>query len=442
MSAPTLATSLAQHLTHIRHQLAQHDLVAMARQSGFLRRAPRKIPILDLVLALLALAAECCLSLERVAAVIGLAAGTSYSKQALHKRLTDRIERFLAQVAVSLFGQLSQAPELQGWLQPFKRVLLHDSTTQALPERLAAAFPGSSNQRNRRQAALKVQLIGDLREGTVQHLSVSSFRRNDQAAAPDILAVVRPGDLILRDLGYWVLQVFERLILRGAFFLSRYHHGTTVLDPRTGKPLDLAYLLRTQGRMDREVWLGEKHKLAARLVAVPVPEAVANERRRRARAQRDRRLNPSPQRLFLLGWNLFVTNVDRHTWPPKAMQSIYRLRWRIEMIFKAWKSHLGLRELNTRSESLLRLSLMTKLLFCVLVCQVCNHIELLGTDARHVSLLRLARICAECACLVAAAILGISPQRWLNHHLSAHAFYERRTDRKNFYEILAALTHA
>jgi hypothetical protein len=50
--------------------------------------------------------------------------------------------------------------------------------------------------------------------------------------------------------------------------------------------------------------------------------------------------------------------------------------------------------------------LMTKLLFCVLVCQLCNQIELLGTDDRHVSLLRLARICAECACLVAAAILA------------------------------------
>jgi len=437
-----LATSLAEHLQEVRRKLSHCDLNGLARSSGFLRRAPRKIPMLDFLLALLALATECCLSLERVAAVIGLAAGVSYSKQALHKRLTDRLERFLAQVAVSLFGQLSQAADLQRWLQPFARVLLHDSTTQALPEHLAAVFPGSSNQRNHRQAAVKVQLIADLREGTVHHLSLSSFRRNDQAAAPDILEIARRGDLILRDLGYWALHVFESLLLKGAFFLSRYHHSTTVLDPRTGQPLDLAYLLRTQGRLDREVWLGETHKVSVRLVALPVPEAVANERRRRARANRDRRLHPSPQRLFLLGWNIFVTNVDRHTWPPKAIQPIYRLRWRIEMIFKAWKSHLGLRELNTRSPALLRLSLMTKLLFCVLVCQVCYQLELLGTDARHVSLLRLARICAECSCLIAAAILGISPQRWLNHHLNTHAFYERRPDRKNFFEMLAELTQA
>jgi hypothetical protein len=236
--------------------------------------------------------------------------------------------------------------------------------------------------------------------------------------------------------------VFESLLLKGAFFLSRYRHATTVLDPRTGKPLNLAHLLRTQGSIDRQVWLGEKHRLSVRLVAVPVPEALANERRRRARANRDKRLNPSPQHLFLLGWNIFVTNVDRNTWPPKAIQPIYRLRWRIEMIFKAWKSHLGLRELNCRTADLLRLSLMTKLLFCVLVCQLCNQLELLPTDGRHVSLLRLARVIAECSCLVAAAILGLPPQQWLAHHLAAHAFYEQRADRKNFYEMLAALNRA
>jgi hypothetical protein len=437
-----LVASLTQHLRQIRHQLAPLDLDALARQSGFLRRTPRKIPMLDLVLALLALAVECGLSLERVAAVIGLAARTSYSKQALHKRLTDRIERFVAQVAVALFGQLSQTSDLQGWLQPFPRVLLHDSTTQALPEHLATVFPGSSNQCSRRQAAVKVQLIGDLREGTVQHLSLSSFRRNDQSAAPDILEIVRPGDLILRDLGYWALHVFESLLLKRAFFLSRYRHDTAVLDSHTGKPLNLPHLLRTQGVLDRQVWLGEKHRLGVRLIAVPVPEALANERRRRARANRDKRLNPSPQHLFLLGWNIFVTNVDRNTWPPKAIQPIYRLRWRIEMIFKAWKSHLGLRQLNCRTAHLLRLSLMIKLLFCVLVCQVCHQLELLPTNGRHVSLLRLARIVAECSCLVAAAILGLPPQQWLAHQLNAHVFYEKRPDRKNFYERLAALARA
>ena len=80
---------LAQELQSLRHQL-KHDIDsdALARQSGFLRRSPRKIPMADFLVALLALAAESFLTLERVASIIALAAQLSYSKQALHKRLT------------------------------------------------------------------------------------------------------------------------------------------------------------------------------------------------------------------------------------------------------------------------------------------------------------------------------------------------------------------
>ncbi|MBE0544218.1 MAG: transposase [Verrucomicrobia bacterium] len=43
-----------------------------------------------------------------------------------------------------------------------------------------------------------------------------------------------------------------------------------------------------------------------------------------------------------MGWTIVLTNVPRAVWPAKALAPLYRLRWRSEMIFKAWKSHLGL----------------------------------------------------------------------------------------------------
>lgn len=173
-------------------------------------------------------------------------------------------------------------------------------------------------------------------------------------------------------------------------------------------------------------------------MALPVPEPLANERRRKARANRDRRLSPSPAHLFLLGWNIFVTNVPVAVWSPKTLLGIYRLRWRIEMIFKAWKSRLGFRQLNCRTAALLRLSLMTKLLFCLLVCDFCNRLELLETGPHHVSLLRLAKVMGQCACLIGAAILCWSPEQWLARQLESHVFYEVRADRKNFYQLLAS----
>jgi hypothetical protein len=140
-----------------------------------------------------------------------------------------------------------------------------------------------------------------------------------------------------------------------------------------------------------------------------------------------------------MAWNIFVTNVSRSVWPAKCLGPLYRLRWRIEIVFKAWKSHLGLRQFNARTASLLRLSVMAKLLFCVLVYRFCQALELLGEGQRHVSLLRLARIMAQCACYFAAALLEMTPVQWLEQQLNRHVFYEERKDRKNYYELLAEL---
>src|SRR6266571_7649687 len=82
-----LYKALIQPLLHLRADLAQLDPEAMARQTGFLRRSPRKIPIIDLLVGFCALASESFLSLERIASVIGLAAQCTYSKQSFHQRL-------------------------------------------------------------------------------------------------------------------------------------------------------------------------------------------------------------------------------------------------------------------------------------------------------------------------------------------------------------------
>jgi Transposase DDE domain len=440
MRPKNLGEVLRAELDNLRQHIREDiDAEALARHSGFLRRSPRKLPMTDLLLVLVGLAAESFLTLQRVASVIALATHLSYSKQALHKRLTPAIERFLAQAATALFGQLPEArSRLRGCLGAFRRVLLHDSTVETLPEPLAQVFPGSRNQR-KGFAALKIQFIADWLSGQAVHLSLSSFRRNDQAAALDILEVVQPGDLVIRDLGYFVIRAFQWIIQTDAFLVSRCRADTTFSDSGTGQPLDLVAELRRCGRLDRHVLMGSQ-KVPVRLVALPVPEAVANERRRRAKAGPHPHCHPSAQRLFLLGWNVLITNVPRSIWSSKVGAAIYRLRWRIEMIFKAWKTHLGLRQFHCRSAKVLRLSVMTKLLFCVLVYRCCQSLELLcGQLDRRVSLQRLARVMSACACLVEATLLGTTPQRLLEHSLGCEIFYEQRKDRKNFSEIFAEL---
>ena len=132
-NSPSLQALLQNHLQLLKTQLLQLDLSALARQTGFRQRLPRKIPIPTFALALVALAAETVLSLERIATVISLAANVSYSKQAFHERLGPPLQEFLAQVATALFDRLGLSVKNHGWFRPFRRVLLHDSTVEALP---------------------------------------------------------------------------------------------------------------------------------------------------------------------------------------------------------------------------------------------------------------------------------------------------------------------
>ena len=194
-------------------------------------------------------------------------------------------------------------------------------------------------------------------------------------------------------------------------------------------------MLKDCPRWDGWVLAGED-QVPLRLVAEPVSAEVANVRRHQARQNRDQRLHPSAERLFLLGWNIFLTNVPADVWPPKALFWVYRLRWRIEIVFKAWKSHLRFVELNKRNERMVRLSVLTKLLYCMVVTHFTDTLESLCGQPQQVSLLRVARMLGQCAGLFAAAVLRLTPAEWLAHQARTHIFYERRSDRKNFYELV------
>jgi len=180
------------------------------------------------------------------------------------------LKTFLASLVTALFGQLDQSLAVGKAFEAFGRVLVQDSTSERLPKHLAALFPGAGNQHGHDYAILKIQWITDLKSSAVEHVSISGFTRNDQAAAP-----------------------------------------------------------------------------------------------------------------------------------------------------------------------LLQLSLLTKLLFCALVCHFTDLLELACAPDVHVSLLRVGRILGQFGCWFSATVLGISVARWLEFNLARHAFYERRQDRSNYYELLS-----
>ena len=388
------------------------------------------------------LVSQSAVSLSRWAAMLGVLGGTRLAKQSLWGRINAGAVEFIQQILGATIAERVQAgrravPEA---LQAFKRLLVQDSTTLKLTARLAAIFPGSSNQCGSKNGQLKIQAVYELRTQRFVSFGLSGFTRNDQAAAHDIVPLLQRGDLVLRDLGYFVVETFEQIVQAGAFFLSRVRSDVTLRDPRTGQEFDLLAHLRRQGHLDRNVWLG-KQRMPVRLVAIKLPSAVASERRRKAKMNRDKRCKPNARSLALLGWAIFITNVPREVCRAKTVAEVYGLRWRVETIFKAWKSHFRITEVPQGSEAQLLVVIYARLLFITILAQVTSAgwLDPWEHPRRAAgSLLKIAALMGEFFLLLCCEAWNIRVAGALMMQIDYHGRYDRR-DRENFVEKLMKL---
>jgi hypothetical protein len=132
-------------------------------------------------------------------------------------------------------------------------------------------------------AAMKIHLLWDFLTGSILQLGITPGRASD-ATNPIAQEVAPAGSLSLFDLGYFCLDRFQNLTRAGAFWISRLQHGTSVFDAQ-GQPLALLQYLRQQtgsGPIDVSVLLGVSHRLPCRLIALRVPQEVADRRRQKA----------------------------------------------------------------------------------------------------------------------------------------------------------------
>ncbi len=424
---------LEQGLKMLTDFCAWLPLMSMAGETGFCRRTPKKLTPMVFVQATVLLVSQGAVSLRRWAVVVGLLLSVTLSKQALWERLNDSAVKFLQRVLGAILSVKASGATgiVSKALECFKRVLVQDSTTVQVSARLAKAFPGGRNQHGTQTGQLKIQAILDLKSQQFVDFQLSHFRRNDQAAAFDILSSVRKGDLVLRDLGYFVLGSLEKIVQAEAFFLSRLRVSTGIWDAQGRKPLKLLKQLRRCGNLDRNVTLGDS-RLPVRLVAVKLPAQVAAERRRRARAAQahDGRYRVQARTLALMDWALFVTNVPASIWSAKTVAAVYGLRWRIETIFKAWKSHFRLTEVTDGTPEQLKAVIYGRLIFLSVWAQVCGQ-HWLRAEARPDqparSMLKVAAMLGELFLVLCLEAWKLPVTSAFILQLSYHTRYERRT---------------
>jgi len=257
----------------------------------------------------------------------------------LDQRFTAAGAALLKACLDALLGRLVAGPPVtRAVLARFSAVLLLDSTTITLPDALADLWPGCRGRgATNTQAALKCTVRVDLRRGCLAGLDLTPGRTQDRATAQQH-APVPTGAIRIADQGFWSLDVLATIAAGGGYFLSRYHRQTSVL--REGVRLDLPRWLTAQDAptLDVPVLLGLKQRRPVRLLAIRVPQAVADQRRRRLKesAQAGGHAVPATT-LALADWTLLVTNAPADLLSVAEAEVLRRLRWQIDLLFKLWK---------------------------------------------------------------------------------------------------------
>lgn len=382
-------------------------------------------------------------SLSAIAKNITLFIGKTVSKQAVHKRINSAFVNFVQSLLALAILEKAQI-DINGNSKLFKHftdVNIQDSTNIPLSEHLASYFPGAKNGSNKKNASLKIQTIFSVLKERFVHFSITPFTSNDQSQANEILKYAPKASLVIRDLGYFTLESLAYLDKAGIYFLSLLRHNTNVYDAKTEKKLDLLRLLKKKNYLDIDVIIGEKKRLKTRLIALPVDEKTAQKRREKAKYDRDRRLNHDKNYLSLLAWTIFVTNVNRDIWSAKDALKAYQIRWRIEIIFKTWKSAFHIDLISSPSKNMVLAFVYTMLLFITLFTlniydRIVYMIKSQNLDVQ-ISLIKLARYIADLD-LVPYAL--IYTKQFLEQYFQQIIYfcaYEKRKDRQNYSQLLA-----
>lgn len=349
----------------------------LARKSEFIARASSRFSASGFVLALLTAVITGKGSFNQLAMNLGQSEVKSMSRQALWSRVNTRAVSFLLLVVGKA---LAQRWSTQNAVDSscFTRILIQDSSQAKLPKCNAKEFPAHGNGTGK-TAGCKSDFAFDLLTGEPVLQSLQLATTQDRDLGKDLVDLVSKGDLVLRDMGYFSIDEFGRIAARHAHWLSRVPVSVTLSDEK-GDKIE-ALLRRTKlKKIDMDVFVGTVGFLA-RLVAVRAPKALAAQRRRDRRKQaKDYGKTPNQDALVRDGWHIMITNIEDEQMEWEKLFSLYAVRWKIEITFRAWKqSAHSVQALKRRSNAChLQVLMLASLLLLILTMKVaalcqCRH---------------------------------------------------------------------
>lgn len=275
------------------------------------------------------------------------ALGVTITAQGLEQRLDQRAADCLQQVLEQAVEHMITANQVEiPLLKRFNGVYLQDSSAITLPKELVDEWQGCGGSHGE-SAGLKLQVELSLSNGQLKGPYLQAGKEQDRSSEFQTAALPK-GSLLMRDLGYWSLKEMEKRTQRGEFWLFRVRAGTN-LTLEDGKQCRLVEFLQaeTGQRIDSQMRLGKTAQTPARLLAVRVPQEIAEKRKRKLREKaRSKGQALNQETLKLAEWYLLATNVPEEMLSLREAIVLARARWQIELLFKLWKQSGKIDEWN------------------------------------------------------------------------------------------------
>jgi hypothetical protein len=190
----------------------------IASLTRFCQRDSQKFDASAFLQTLLASVTSGKASYNQLAASLGNRTKKPMSREAISKRFNGRCVDFLSAVHRDLIGQFWT--ETTETTSRFNRVIIEDSTTAKLLKSNSETFPGCGNVRGK-TAGVKVDFAYNLLTGEIVAHTLEEARRQAISIGEACLANVKPGDLVVRDMGYFSSAQFDDIESIGADWLSR-----------------------------------------------------------------------------------------------------------------------------------------------------------------------------------------------------------------------------
>nr|WP_240315721.1 IS4 family transposase [Sporosarcina sp. PTS2304] len=289
------------------------------------------------------------------------------SKQALDKRFNEHAVQFMERIFLRLFESQSKLAFSKlpiATTYPFRSMRILDGSSVKLPDALHVMFPGTTG------AGVKCQLEFDYLTGKFCYVELQPGKAGDSLSGLSRLENVQKDDLLLQDLGYFKCDLFREIEQKEAFYVSRaradtmfyvdsphprYHKNGEIMKKYAHIRLFLEEEIQTmkpgESREFPRVYIGKHERMPSRLVIYRM--TAEEQKRQEFRIKRRKQTKPGKikQKVKdLSGISIYVTNLPAEI-PASEICSLYRYRWQIELLFKSWKSDLGVaRYRNMKAE--------------------------------------------------------------------------------------------